>query len=77
MSGKTLNGLQSIQCRNGRKFYEEVEKIKDKRLRNGKSKDRVSTEKVTNLIVSHKGWEGIAADIIEISEEEANKHGGN
>ena len=49
--------------------------IKDKRLRNGKSKDRVSTEKITNLIVRHSSWEQISNKIIEADEEEVNKFG--
>ena len=37
-----------VQSRMGKRFYKEVELIKDKRLRNGKSKERVSTEKNTH-----------------------------
>lgn len=77
MIEKSNGTQQSVNCRNGRKFYDEIERIKDQRLRNGKSKDRVSTEKITNLIVAHKGWSTLAEEIIELSEEEVNKHGSN
>lgn len=71
---KNNNG--AIQSRLGRKFHEEIEKIKDARLRSGKSKDRPSTEKITNMVVRHKdSWGDIAKDIIEASEEELNKYG--
>ena len=64
-----------VQSRIGERFYEEVERIKNKRLKNGKSKDRVATEKITNLIVRHKLWPEIAKEIIEIDEEEVNRYG--
>ena len=63
------------QSRIGEKFYKEVELIKDKRLRNGKSNERVATEKITNLIVRHKLWPEIAKEIIEIDKEEVDKYG--
>ena len=64
-----------VSSRIGVRFYKEVEAIKDKRLRNGKSKDRVATEKVTNLIVRHKLWPEIAKEIIEADEEEVKRYG--
>ncbi len=64
-----------VQSRMGERFYKEVELIKDKRLRNGKSKERVSTEKITNLIVRHKLWPEIAEEIIEANEEEVKEYG--
>ncbi len=60
----------------GERFYKEIELIKDKRLRNGKSKDRVSTEKITNLLVRHNSWPKIVNEIIEADEVEVNKFGG-
>ena len=63
------------QARVGFKFYKELENIKDKRLRNGKSKERVSTEKITNMITKHESWEGIRDDIIKSTQEEFDKHG--
>ena len=74
MEGKIKkNG--GVQSRMGERFYKEVELIKDKRLRNGKSKERVSTEKITNLIVRHKLWPEIAEEIIEANEEEVKEYG--
>ena len=67
---------QSHAARLGTNFFNKVEKIKDARLRNGKSKDRISTEKVTNLIVKHKkAWDVIEKDIINATEEEVEEHG--
>ena len=64
-----------IMSRIGERFYKEIERIKDARLKNGKSKDRVATEKITNLIVRHKLWPDIANEIIEADEKEVNKYG--
>ena len=64
-----------VPSRMGERFYKEVELIKDKRLRNGKSKDRLATEKITNLIVRHKLWPEIAREIIEADEEEVKRYG--
>lgn len=64
-----------ITSRMGERFHREIEIIKDKRLRNGNSKDRVATEKITNLIVRHTSWSDIAKTIIEADEEEVNKFG--
>ncbi len=63
------------QSRIGEKFYKEVELIKDKRLRNGKDKDRMSTKIITNLIVRHNSWPEIAKKIIEADKEEVNEYG--
>ena len=64
-----------VPSRIGERFYKQIESIKDKRLRNGKSKDRVATEKITNLIVRHKLWPQIAEEIIGANEEEVKKYG--
>ncbi|TET07431.1 MAG: hypothetical protein E3J83_05075 [Candidatus Atribacteria bacterium] len=64
-----------VMSRVGEKFYKEVERIKDARLKNGKSKDRVATEKVTNLMIRHEDWKNIATRIIEASEEEVERYG--
>ena len=74
MPGKTSkNG--GVMSRIGERFYKQVELIKDKRLLNGKSKERTATEKVTNLIVRHKLWPEIAKEIIEADEEEVKRYG--
>lgn len=64
-----------VPSRIGERFYKQVELIKDERLKNGNSKDRVATEKVTNLIVRHKLWPEIAKEIIEADEEEVKRYG--
>ena len=69
---KTNGGITS---RLGEKFHKEIERIKDQRLRNGNSKDRVSTEKITNCIVRYDYWKHISNKIIEFSEEELNEYG--
>ena len=67
-----INGKPS---RIGIRFHEEIEKIKDARIKNGKSKDRVSIEKITNLITRHKLWKDISKDIIKIQEKEVEQYG--
>jgi len=74
MPGKTKK-TGGVQSRMGERFYKEVELIKDKKLRNGTAKDRVATEKITNLIVRHKLWPEIAKEITEADEEEVKKYG--
>jgi len=65
----------SVQSRLGERFYKEIELIKDKRLRNGKSKERVATEKITNLIVRHTSWADISEKIINAEETEVEEFG--
>ncbi len=64
-----------VHSKVGIRFYEEVNKIIDQRLKDGISKDRVSIEKITNLIVRHKMWKDICLDIIAAPEEEVNQYG--
>lgn len=64
-----------ILSRMGLKFHHEIEAIKDARLINGTSRERVSTEKITNLIIRHKHWKGIFEDLVKASEEEVNEYG--
>lgn len=64
-----------VQSRIGGKFRRKIEEIKDARLINGKSKDRISTEKITNMIVRHNDWSKISKHIIEAKEEEINTYG--
>ena len=69
------NNDKGKQSRIGGKFYKEVEAIKDKRLRNGKDKDRISTKIITNLIVRHDLWSDVSKKIIEADEEEVKEYG--
>lgn len=66
-------------ARLGLVFHEKIEEVKDKRLlktiKLKTCKDRISTEKLTNLIVKHKLWPEIEEDIINATEEEVKKHG--
>ncbi len=64
-----------VMSRIGERFYKEIERIKDERLKNGKSRDRVATEKITNLIIRHKLWKDISKEMINIDEEEVEKYG--
>lgn len=69
------NKRGGISSRIGNKFHEKIEDIKDARLRNGKSKERVSTEKITNLIIRHKLWQSIVIDIVEADQKEIEQYG--
>lgn len=73
MSDKKKNG--GIPARIGKKFSEEIGVIQDARLRNGKSKDRVSLEKISNLIVRHTLWDKIKVDLINATAKEVEDHG--
>lgn len=73
LSIKSKNG--GIPSRIGLKFYEEIEKIKRIRIKNEKSRDKISTEKISNLIIRHKYWEEIFNDICELEEKEIIRYG--
>ena len=60
-----MNNTQRL----GEKFNAEIEDIKQKRLDSGIDKKRKSTKKITNKIVSHKNWEKIKEDTIEVDLE--------
>ena len=59
----------------GKNFHEEVEKIKDAKLRNGSARERLSTEKITNLITKHNRWKEIASHIVQASAQEVSEYG--
>lgn len=67
-----VNGKLS---RMGQRFHEEVKAIKEARLKNGKSKEEISTVKITNLIIRHKNWKKIFNDIIKLEESEVEEFG--
>lgn len=79
MSKNNSTGIKSknggIMARIGEKFHEEMEDIKNKRLRNGKSLDRDSTSKITNLMIRHKLWNDIKADLIIADAGEIKRYG--
>lgn len=68
-----------VSARIGERFFDVIEKLKDARRdarsRNHASKERISTEKITNLIMRHKHWQEIFTDIVELPEEEVNRYG--
>lgn len=63
------------QSRIGKRFFDGLEEIKNARLRSGIDKDRISTEKITNLISRHNSWKTISESIIHASKEEIDKYG--
>ena len=62
-----------VQQRVGHRFDEELEEIKVARIENKKSKEKVSTAKISNLIVRHKNFKKIKEDIIELEEGELDE----
>jgi hypothetical protein len=63
------------QVRVGIKFHEFMEKIQLQRIVEGTSKDKVSMEKITNMIIKHNFWKAIYQDIVHAKEEEINNYG--
>ncbi len=61
------------QARLGERFHKEIEEIKDARLRNGKSKERISTERISNLIARHNLWQKIKEDVTLAEEDLLNE----
>ena len=61
-------------ARIGNKFHAEIERVQLERIKRGKSKDKVSVEKLTNLMVRHKeAWGIITNDLITLKEEEIER----
>ena len=75
ISSKIIKRTGGVPSRMGKRFSEEVEKIIDKKLLNGTAKERVSIEKITNLIIRHSSWPDIANKIIKADEEEVKRYG--
>ncbi len=61
----------------GERFHKAIEEIREMKIKNktSKSRDRISTEKITNLIIRHEHWIDISKDIIDAPEEEVEKYG--
>lgn len=53
---------KTITSRIGKKFSEEIEEIKDERLKNKIDKKRISTKILTNLFIRHLNWKKIKED---------------
>ncbi len=64
-----------VPSRMGKRFHKAVEHIIDEKLLNGTAKERVSIEKITNLIVRCIVWPEIEKKIIEADEEEVKRYG--
>lgn len=64
-NGNTKGGLPA---RIGIKFHSEMERIRRAKKDNGTSRNEISTEKVSNIIIRHKAWPEIVEDIIETDE---------
>ncbi len=75
MEKREKKKTQSHPARLGSNFFKRIEEIKDVRLRKGSDKERISTEKVTNLIIKHKFWSEVEKDIINATKEEVEEHG--
>ena len=71
-----MNELNKHQ-RLGKKFLERINVIKIERIKSGSDmfEKPISVEKITNLIVRHKGWNEIELEIISANEEEVRKFG--
>lgn len=62
-----------VQQRVGHRFDQELEDIKVARIKNNKSKEKISTAKISNLIVRHKSFKKIKEDIIELEEDKLDE----
>lgn len=63
-----------VHSKIGKQFHEELEDIKTQRIKRGTSKEKLSSEKLTNLIVRHTGgWKIMKEDLINATEEEIEK----
>lgn len=75
MLQKEKKKTQSHAARLGNNFFKRIEEIKNARLKKGIDKERISTEKVTNLIIKHNSWSDVEKDIINATSEEVEEHG--
>jgi len=57
----------------GEKFHEEINGIMIGRIKNGKSKEKISSEKITDLIARHKDFAKIKEEILNIDDKELEK----
>ncbi len=56
-------------ARIGKLFHLEVKSINRKRIELRKSEEKISTEKISNLIAYHKSFKQIKKEIINLEEE--------
>jgi hypothetical protein len=67
--------MKDHQARLGENLYMSIEEIKINRIKNGKSTEKISTEKISNMIYNHKHWKEIKEKIENATEEEIEKYG--
>lgn len=60
---------KNVTARIGKAFSEELEFIKKERLDRCIDKKKKSTKKLTNLIITHRDWLNIKADIVKVNLE--------
>lgn len=66
LAGKYMDEKKDHHMRVSKKFNDEIEKIKDERLKLGKDKDRIKSAIITDLIVKHMElWPKLKKEIIE------------
>jgi len=57
--------IKDVQERVAINFHEEIEDIKDERVKRKKDKKKRSNGKITHMIPKHKHWKKIKEDLIE------------
>ena len=57
---------QTVTARIGLVFADEMEAIKQERIKRGIDKKKKSTKRLTNLLTKHKSWKKIKEDTIEV-----------
>lgn len=63
---------ENVTARIGKRFSDELEEIKEERIKRGIDKKKKSTKKLTNLFTIHKEWKTIKEDTIKINLEDKN-----
>lgn len=68
MGRKKLNS-DNVLTRVDESFNEELEEIKDERVKNDLDEKRISTRELTELITKHNSWPIIKKDLLKIKLE--------
>lgn len=64
-----------ITTRIGKKFHAEIVDIQKLRIKNDKTDEKTSIEKITNSIIRNHKWKEIKEGVANLSEEEINEFG--
>ena len=64
-----------ITTRIGKKFHSEIVDIQKLRIKNDKTDEKTSLEKITNSIIRNDLWKEIKEGISNLDEEEINEFG--